>query len=357
MGSVGSEVNMVKCGSGAESPTIQELISHLRTSFLAAEFQNAATTLVEREDQLKKQYNELTIKAASFEKEKDLLLLENQNLNNELKKERMELDALRKENLEYKDQIKVLISENSIPPLVGENGDKKKKPESKFQKIIQIDDGDDDDDDLSFISKKRKYVSNETKTECDSNFVDNIKISTQNRNHLQHSHNQPIVSNPHSTPHSHVDKLKPRNLISSLNTPASIPNPPDINKIDAAYKSLLIAKKTNKSFIPKTKLEKPRWESWDAMIEEFNKDDELCINAICALYRQTPILPIFDKSRITQLAYLVTEGDPQQKLKKTALELDDFDVDDCRRFARKYAVQIYNIYKKNTDPFFPSLKS
>ncbi|XP_023746097.1 uncharacterized protein LOC111894255 [Lactuca sativa] len=430
-----SEANlMAQCGSAAASPTVAELISLLRSSFLASEFQDVEEILVEREDHMRKQCNELRKKAKAFEKEKDVLFLKNQKLNDEMKKKQKEIDALRKENLEYKDQIKILNSEkcrvsksaledelkmkqseidalrklnveyekkeaelrfykkqstdlydrvlklektakelitsagsssinlensqqkNSTaeyikPPLLVEKGDNKIKAEPKLQEIIQIDDDDDDDDDdlKCHSTLKRKQSSNEVDKKYSSDFVDDIQPATQKRKNLQHLHNQPIISNPHSTPHSSgiTPQVEPRNLMSSLDSPASIS---DLNTkiIDGAYKSI----------IARNKMIKGKWRFKSEMVEEFDKDDELCMNAICALHRQShTVLPLFDKSRITQLALLLINGDPQQKLKKTASEVNPSDVDECRVFAKKYAVQIFNIFKNKDDPFFPPSRS
>ncbi|KAI3501380.1 hypothetical protein L1887_29247 [Cichorium endivia] len=109
---IGSKVNpMAEWRSVTAFPTVEELISHLRFSFIAADFHNVAKTLVEREDYMKRKYIELGKTAEAFVKERDLLFLENLKLNDELKRKQIEFDALRKENLEYKDQIKVLNSE------------------------------------------------------------------------------------------------------------------------------------------------------------------------------------------------------------------------------------------------------
>ncbi|PWA79201.1 hypothetical protein CTI12_AA132060 [Artemisia annua] len=58
-------------------------------------------------------------------------------------------------------------------------------------------------------------------------------------------------------------------------------------------------------------------------------------------------------SRIKQLAHLLNDGDPQQKMMKKASELNKSDIDDCRRFAKMYSAQLFDIYKKKDDPFFP----
>ncbi|CAI9274499.1 unnamed protein product [Lactuca saligna] len=424
-----SEANqMAQCGSAAASPTVKELISLLRSSFLASEFQDVEKILVEREDHMRDQCNELRKKAETFEKEKDVLSIKNQKLNDEMKKKQREVDALRKENLEYKDQIKVLNSEkcrvsksaledelkmkqseidglrklnvdyekkeadlrfykkqstdlhdrvlklektakeliasagsssinqensqqknstaeNIEPPLLVAKGDNKIKTEPKLQEIIQID----DDDDLKCHSTlKRKQSSNEVDKKYSSDFVDDIQPATQKRKNLQDLYNQPIISNPHSTPQSsgitpRVEKVEPRNLLSSLDSPASISDL-NTNIIDGAYKSI----------IARNKMIKGKWRFKSEMLEEFDKDDELCMNAICALHRQSrTVLPLFDKSRITQLALLLINGDPQQKLKKTASEVNPCDVDECRMLAKKYAAQIFNIFKNKDDPFFP----
>ncbi|CAH1415460.1 unnamed protein product [Lactuca virosa] len=429
---MGLEANlMAQRGSAAASPTVKDLISLLRSSFLASEFQDVEEILVEREDHMRKQCNELRKKAEAFEKEKGVLVLKNQKLNDEMKKKQKEIDALRKENLEHKDQIKVLNSEkcrvsksaledelkmkqseidalrklnveyekkeaelrfykkqstdlhdrvlklektakelitsagsssinlensqqknsaaeNIKPPLLVEKGDNKIKTEPKLQEIIQI-----DDDDLKCHSTlKRKQSSIEVDKKYSSDFVDDIQPATQKRKNLQDLHNQPIISNPHSTPQSsgitpRVEKVEPRNLMSSLDSPASIS---DLNTkiIDGAYKTI----------IARNKMIKGKWRFKSEMLEEFDKDDELCMNAICALHRQSrTVLPLFDKSRITQLALLLINGDPQQKLKKTASEVNPSDVDECRMFAKKYAAQIFNIFQKKEDPFFPPSRS
>ncbi|KAI3501379.1 hypothetical protein L1887_29246 [Cichorium endivia] len=345
--------------------------------------------------------------------------MENQKLNDELKKKQKEIDALRKENLKYKDQITVLKSEKSRVSenlkledelkkkqseldamrklnaelekkqaertiyenrstdlhdrvlkleqtakelMISEGSssfiledkqhknpvdenckptqkeDNKKRTEPKFQDIIEIEDDDDDDELQQSISTlKRKRQSDEIKNDHNSDFVSNIQTETQATKNLQDSHN----SNPLSTPCS--ERIKPRNLLSSMDSCDSTSDP-NIKNIDEAYKSILA----------KLKMKKGRWRFKADMLEEFDKDDELCMNAVCALHRQSrTVLAYYDKSRIIQLAQLVTDGDPQQKVKKSASELDRCDVYDCRRLARMYSTNLFNIYQKKDDPFFP----
>ncbi|KVH95350.1 hypothetical protein Ccrd_002583 [Cynara cardunculus var. scolymus] len=381
----------VECGSEMPFPTVKELFSQLRSSFFATEFQRVEKLLVEHEEHAKEKQRELKNKAESLEKEKDCLFLENLKLNDELKKKQKESDALRMENLEYIDQIKVLNSkvsknpeledelkkkrreidemkklnaeyekreaefrvykkhfldlgdrvlnlektgkelvgsdgtplmnlenkqqkncdsENSKPPLFGEKGDYRKRTEPKFGEIIQIDDDDDDDDDQKCISTlKRKRSLNEIRKEYNDDNID--------------SHNQPVASlGPNSSSHS------------------------DDENVDEIYKSIIARKKRQKE----------RWGVEMDMLQEFNKDDELCMNAVCALHRQIiqgKLTTLGDhKSRISQLSKLI-DGDSHKKPKRTASELNRSDLDDCRRFAIGYPTQLFKIYQNKDDPFFP----
>nr|GEX12280.1 zinc finger, CCHC-type [Tanacetum cinerariifolium] len=112
-----------------------------------------------------------------------------------------------------------------------------------------------------------------------------------------------------------------------------------------------------------------RWKSQAGMLKEFEKGDELCLNAICAIHRQSiktmhtflsahisrahGISSIVLLFGINQLAHLLIDGDPQQKMKKKSSELYQSDIDDCRRFAKMYSAHLFEIYKKKDDPFFP----
>lgn len=142
------------------------------------------------------------------------------------------------------------------------------------------------------------------------------------------------------------------------------------------------------SLIDKLKKHKERWEFEVDMVKEFDKDDNLCLNAICALRRQRIIIDDYDFlrydlmiyillflnmhflidklvifclqiffSRINQLALLLIDGDSQGKLKKKASGLIRLDLVQCRKFAKKYSTKVFEIYQKKNDPFFPSSRS
>ncbi|KAK1381699.1 hypothetical protein POM88_019435 [Heracleum sosnowskyi] len=102
------------------------------------------------------------------------------------------------------------------------------------------------------------------------------------------------------------------------------------------------------------------------LLTAFNKDDELCLNAVCALHRvekrdnlscgsQYRGFSSIDATRGNQLAKFLVDGDPQGKLRKSVKELQQCDskgIDKCRKLARNHLKQLYQIYQKEEDPFF-----
>ncbi|XP_021668671.2 uncharacterized protein LOC110656298 isoform X2 [Hevea brasiliensis] len=113
-----------------------------------------------------------------------------------------------------------------------------------------------------------------------------------------------------------------------------------------------------------------RWELEADMIATFEKDGELCMEAVCALYRQQTSVRKsicgssssenrgFNKlaaTRGTTLAEFLIDGDPQGKLKKSKTELMAYNhkgLDDCRRLAIGHSKQLFEIYQKQEDSLF-----
>ncbi|KAK7385033.1 hypothetical protein VNO78_30740 [Psophocarpus tetragonolobus] len=114
-----------------------------------------------------------------------------------------------------------------------------------------------------------------------------------------------------------------------------------------------------------------KWEFQADMLAAFGKDTELCMNAVCALYRQQTSeeqtikgalvsnqrgFNKFDAYRGSILAEFLTDGDPYGGLKKSVKELEEYDpeaVEECRSLAIHYSKQLYEIYKNKEDPLFP----
>ncbi|XP_010442881.1 PREDICTED: uncharacterized protein LOC104725839 isoform X2 [Camelina sativa] len=118
------------------------------------------------------------------------------------------------------------------------------------------------------------------------------------------------------------------------------------------------------------KPEKRKWEYEADMLADIGKDPELCMRAVCVMYRlQTEDEKLssssricngigfnkFDAARGTYIASFLTDGDPKNDLKKSVEELEDFDykaVEDCEKFACRYWKQLFKIYNNRDDPFF-----
>ncbi|KAM3267001.1 hypothetical protein P3L10_003996 [Capsicum annuum] len=74
------------------------------------------------------------------------------------------------------------------------------------------------------------------------------------------------------------------------------------------------------------------WSSEDDFCSAFYTDDELCLNAVCALYRQQisgnkfSSMSKIDKNRITALGVFLCQDDPENKLKRTISEVGPEDL-------------------------------
>ncbi|OIV96790.1 hypothetical protein TanjilG_18250 [Lupinus angustifolius] len=113
------------------------------------------------------------------------------------------------------------------------------------------------------------------------------------------------------------------------------------------------------------------WEYEADMLAAFGKDPELCMKAVCVLYRQQTEdeqmskgalhrngrgFNRLDADRGCNLAEFLTDGAPYGGLKKTVKELQEYDpeaVELCRTLADRYSKQLYQIYKNKEDQFFP----
>ncbi|KAK4384881.1 hypothetical protein Sango_2612100 [Sesamum angolense] len=115
--------------------------------------------------------------------------------------------------------------------------------------------------------------------------------------------------------------------------------------------------------------DKMKWEYEADMLADFGKRPELCMKAVCALYRQQTSEEKSCKSAIllngrgfsqihafsgSALAEFLTDGDPHGDVKKSVEELQAFDVkgvEQCRKLATHYSKQLFEIYKNEEDPF------
>ncbi|KAM3271105.1 hypothetical protein P3S67_029308 [Capsicum chacoense] len=100
------------------------------------------------------------------------------------------------------------------------------------------------------------------------------------------------------------------------------------------------------------------WSSEDDFCSAFYTDAELCLNAVCALYRQQisgnkfSSMCKIDKNRITALGVFLCRGDPENKLKRTISDVGPEDLCICKTLAIRYFRQIYRIYNSKKDQLF-----
>ncbi|XP_059276313.1 uncharacterized protein LOC132030623 isoform X2 [Lycium ferocissimum] len=110
--------------------------------------------------------------------------------------------------------------------------------------------------------------------------------------------------------------------------------------------------------------------SEDDLRSSFEKDPELCMKAICALYRQkispnisskglhftkSQGLSQSDKISIAALGEYLIDGDRENKLRKAVEEVRPKDHAECKRLATKYCYQLYQIYLSKEDPLFSQI--
>ncbi|XP_049394028.1 LOW QUALITY PROTEIN: uncharacterized protein LOC125858314 [Solanum stenotomum] len=124
------------------------------------------------------------------------------------------------------------------------------------------------------------------------------------------------------------------------------------------------------SRIRRNKGDKLEWEFEGDMLAAFGKDPELCMKAVCVLYRQQTSEEQCSKGTIVHnqrgfshcdafrgstLAEFLTDGDPQGDMMKSVKELQAYDpkgIELCTTLATRYSKQLFSIYKNKEDPFF-----
>ncbi|XP_073130830.1 uncharacterized protein [Henckelia pumila] len=120
---------------------------------------------------------------------------------------------------------------------------------------------------------------------------------------------------------------------------------------------------------------KMKWEFEADMLADFGKNPEICMKAVCALYRQQTSeeksckatinlnrrgFSQCDAHRGSALAEFLTDGEPQSDVKKSVEELLEFNPKGdelCRELAKHYSKQLFAIYHNGEDPFFKSPQS
>ncbi|OMO56401.1 hypothetical protein COLO4_35658 [Corchorus olitorius] len=129
------------------------------------------------------------------------------------------------------------------------------------------------------------------------------------------------------------------------------------------------------SKLKRNKDQKSDWKFEGELLAAFGKDPELCMRAVCALYRKQTSDEKVSKStfihnqrgfskpdapRGCSLGEFLTDGDPQGDVKKSVKELQEYNpkgVELCRHLATRYSKQLFTIYHNKEDPYFQSSKT
>lgn len=122
--------------------------------------------------------------------------------------------------------------------------------------------------------------------------------------------------------------------------------------------------------IGRKKVSNLKWDLEGDMLADFGKDTELCMRAVCALYRQQTAdekasketihhnargFSQCDASRASKVAEFLTDGDSGGDMNKTVEELKQHDskgIKLCMALAAKYSKQLFEIYRNKEDPYF-----
>ncbi|GAB4826280.1 hypothetical protein Ancab_009145 [Ancistrocladus abbreviatus] len=124
------------------------------------------------------------------------------------------------------------------------------------------------------------------------------------------------------------------------------------------------------SELRRSKGPKLKWEFEGDMLAAFGKDPELCMKAVCALFRQQTAdeklckealvynyrgFSKFDALRGTRLAEFLINGDPHGDLARSVKDLQGYDsqaLELCKTLATRYSKQLFEIYQNKEDPLW-----
>uniref|UniRef100_A0A0E0DD44 Uncharacterized protein n=1 Tax=Oryza meridionalis TaxID=40149 RepID=A0A0E0DD44_9ORYZ len=120
----------------------------------------------------------------------------------------------------------------------------------------------------------------------------------------------------------------------------------------------LVLPSSSKSASLLSKIETSLWESEENMVIRFMENVELCMGAICALYRQKKLMvesTCEERTKATQLAEFLLDGDINGPMKKNKEDLVNHDATGPK-FIQEYAIQcskqLFDIYRNKEDIYF-----
>ncbi|KAL3818257.1 hypothetical protein ACJIZ3_004162 [Penstemon smallii] len=194
-----------------------------------------------------------------------------------------------------------------------------------------------------------------------------LKIDHANEENAVHTDNNDITEINDSDDETNSSKADYSvdlwaNLVSSISNPTNKRGRTDC--VEFSH----VAPQNKKSNFGSEKLWK-RWMFGSDMLKAFQEDSELCLHAVCALYRYQihasksgqssngGAFHHFNEMRGRALAEYLINRDPELKLRRSVSEVEKqcpYVLKDCQMLATSYYEKLFMIYCNGDDPFFTS---
>nr|GME10898.1 uncharacterized protein LOC109165874 [Ipomoea batatas] len=94
------------------------------------------------------------------------------------------------------------------------------------------------------------------------------------------------------------------------------------------------------------------WVDQNEMRLAFVNDPQLCLTAVCALYRNLISAPLSNDQSGVELAKYLIDGHPENKLNRAVSDISKIVTEESIRLALKYSGQLFRIYSSSEDPLF-----
>nr|GMD11817.1 uncharacterized protein LOC109165874 [Ipomoea batatas] len=94
------------------------------------------------------------------------------------------------------------------------------------------------------------------------------------------------------------------------------------------------------------------WVDQNEMRLAFVNDPQLCLTAVCALYRNLISAPLSNDQSGVELAKYLIDGHPENKLNRAVSDISKVVTEESIRLALKYKGQLFRIYSSGEDPLF-----
>ncbi|CAH9141396.1 unnamed protein product [Cuscuta epithymum] len=321
------------------SSSISEVVDFLTSSFLPRDFDLGKKILIDRENALKSELEGLKSADKSALKERDLEIL---NIRGELEKYKRENEDLTEKNIQLTRKIEEL------------DGEKKEYVEKFAQLGAKVNRLEEDFNaskgrDIPTLTSIEEYLDGELPTE-----EEGLNFGTQKL-----EPNAARVSPKKGE--SHVVVLSDSDDELPTDSPSNCRKKMKYDK-EAMHEAKLVAPVFCSPKKPKASKGSRKWLSESEMRLAFANDGELCMRAICALYRKLLSAPLTleavdkgfepnDQIGVELAKYLI-DGNPENKLNRSMLEASPVAIGQSKRLARQYSEQLFRIYSSGEDPLF-----